>query len=374
MWQVKILDPSCVLENFLQKTLDPPVPETIRNAILALQDIGALTLDEKLTELGEKLASLPVHPSTGRMIFFALLVNCLDPALTLACAYDCRDPFVLPMEQDEKKKADAAKAELASLYDGHSDHLAVVAAFECWKKAKEKGQLNLFCSQYFVSNRGMHMLFRMRKQLQRELVRLGYIPEDVSGCSLNARDPGIVHAVLVSGLYPMVGKLLKPHRKGRPMVEIANGDKARLNLRSNNSRLSLKEEQLLLAFHEITRGDGGTYIRSSTVVGPLSVLLFAKEIAVAHASGSDDRGDGTKSNDGDVDDDSGEDDERHGEDRKVGDGGNILSSPSSMVTVVVDRWISFRLTALDIAQIYCLREQLSAAILFKVISRNRGYL
>jgi HrpA-like RNA helicase len=35
-----------------------------------LKDLGALTQDERLTELGEKLGSLPVHPSTSKMLLF----------------------------------------------------------------------------------------------------------------------------------------------------------------------------------------------------------------------------------------------------------------------------------------------------------------
>ncbi|OEL21874.1 DExH-box ATP-dependent RNA helicase DExH6 [Dichanthelium oligosanthes] len=114
--QVKLLDPNCRIEDFLRKTLDPPIPETLRNAITVLQDLGALTQDEQLTELGEKLGSLPVHPSTTKMLLFAILMNCLDPALTLACAADYRDPFLLPMAPDERKRASAAKVELASLF------------------------------------------------------------------------------------------------------------------------------------------------------------------------------------------------------------------------------------------------------------------
>jgi HrpA-like RNA helicase len=53
---------------------------TLKNAIYILQDLGALTQDERLTELGEKLDSLPVHPSTSEMLLFGILVNCLDPA------------------------------------------------------------------------------------------------------------------------------------------------------------------------------------------------------------------------------------------------------------------------------------------------------
>ncbi|KAK4341799.1 hypothetical protein RND71_037615 [Anisodus tanguticus] len=278
----------------LQKTLDPPVYETIRNAIIVLQDIGALSIDEKLTELGERLGSLPVHPLTSKMLLIAILLNCLDPALTLACASDYRDPFTLPMLPNEKKRAAAAKAELASWYGGRSDQLAVVAAFDGWKSANENGQESRFCSMYFVSSSTMHMLSGMRKQLQYELLRNGFIRGDGSSCSLNAQDLGILHDVLVAGLYPMVGRLLLPLKGGkRAVIETAGGDKVRLHPRSTNFKLSFKNffDRPLIVYDEITRGDG--------------------------------------------------------------------------VKVIVDRWIPSESTALDVAQVYCLRERLAKAILFK---------
>ncbi|XP_077253368.1 DExH-box ATP-dependent RNA helicase DExH6-like [Tasmannia lanceolata] len=365
--QVKLLDPCCKVVDFIQKTLDPPVFETIRNAIIVLQDIGALTHDEKLTELGEKLGSLPVHPSISKMLFFAILMNCLDPALTLACASDYRDPFILPMAPHDKKRASAAKVELASLYGGHSDQLTVIAAFECWKRAKDKGQEAQFCSRYFVSSSTMNMLFRMRKQLQSELARNGFIPEDVSNCSLNAQDPGILHAVLVAGMYPMVGKLLPPRRNNqRAVVETASGAKVRLHPHSSNFKLSFSKSSHgpLVIYDEITRGDGGMYIKNCTVVGPYSLLLLATEMVVAPAHDDDDDDD---ESDEDVEASGSEEDEMDIHTSYSGQQGErIMSSPDNTVSVVVDRWLTFESTALDVAQIYCLRERLSAAIMFKV--------
>jgi ATP-dependent RNA helicase DHX36 len=366
--QVKLLDPNCKIEDFLQKTLDPPVFETIRNAVLVLQDIGALSVDEKLTELGEKLGSLPVHPLTSKMLFFAILMNCLDPALTLACASDYRNPFTLPMLPKDKKRADAAKSELASLYGGHSDQLAVIAAFECWKNARQRGQEARFCSEYFVSKSTMNMLSGMRKQLQNELIRNGFILDDISSCSLNARDPGILHAVLVAGLYPMVGRLRPPHKSGKRLIETAGGDKVRLHPHSTNYRLSSRKSDdcPLIIYDEITRGDGGMVIRNCTVAGPLPLLLLATEIAVAPAK-DDDNDDEDYGDDGS---DDGADEDESDEDGMEISGGvreeKIMSSPDNSVTVIVDRWLFFGSTALDVAQIYCLRERLAAAILFKV--------
>ncbi|XP_015973252.1 DExH-box ATP-dependent RNA helicase DExH6 isoform X1 [Arachis duranensis] len=376
--QVKLLDPTCKIEEYLSKTLDPPVLESIRHAILVLQDIGALSTDEKLTQLGEKLGSLPVHPLTSRMLFFAILMDCLNPALTVACASDYRNPFTLPMLPEERKRASAAKAELASLYGGSGDQFAVVAAFECWSNAKNMGLESRFCSQYFVSSSAMHMLSGMRKQLQKELVRSGFVPEDSTSYSMNAHDPGVLHAVLVAGLYPMVGRF-SPNKKGkRAIIETAGGDKVRLHNHSINFKLSLKKnaEHTLIVYDEITRGDMGMSIRNCTVVGPLPLLLLSTEIAVAPAQDNDngDGGDGSDyDNDDDNDEESEDEDEVKLEDamevdnKSSGDREDkIMSSPENMVKVIMDRWLYFGSTAMDVAQLYCLRERLSAAILYKV--------
>ncbi|KAK4437453.1 DExH-box ATP-dependent RNA helicase DExH6 [Sesamum alatum] len=364
--QVKLIDPSCNIGEFLQKTLDPPVYETIRNAIIVLQDIGALTLDEKLTELGVKLGSLPVHPLTSKMLFLAILLNCLDPALTLACASDHKNPFILPMQPNEKKRAQAAKAELASLYGGNGHQLAIIAAFECWRAAKEKGEDARFCSQYFISSSTMRMLSSMRKQLETELRRNGFIPENASRCSLNAHDPGILHAVVVAGLYPMVGRVI-PHGKGS-LVETVDGNKVRLHTYSTNAKLSINKHKSepLIVFDEITRGDGGLYIRNCSLIGALPLLLLATDIVVAPASENDDDSDESEYEDGDADDDSDEDKTESYKLSNSRRGEKIMSSAENIVKVFVDRWLPFESTALDVAQIYCLRERLSAAVFFKV--------
>ncbi|GMH15707.1 hypothetical protein Nepgr_017548 [Nepenthes gracilis] len=370
--QVKMLDPNCKIELFLQKTLDPPTFETIRNAIVVLQDVGALSVDEKLTELGEKLGSLPVHPLTSKMLFLAILLNCLDPALTLACASEYRDPFTLPMLPHEKKRAAAAKMELATLYGGNSDQLAVVAAFDCWRSAKEKGQEMRFCCQYFVSSSTMNMLSGMRKQLQNELIQKGYIPKDADMGSPNVRNPGILHTILLAGLYPRVGRLCQPYKNGKRFtVETASCGRVRLHPHSTNFKLSFKKSDdcPLLVYDDIYRGDGVLHIRNCTVIGPLPLLLLATEIAVAPGSDhieDEDDDDGSEGDDC-ADNDDGEEDETEGHMKPSKQHGErIMSLPNNIVTAIIDHWLSFELTALELAKIYCLRERLSAAITFTV--------
>lgn len=370
--QVKMLDPSCKIEVFLAKTLDPPVSESIRNAIVVLRDIGALSTDETLTDLGEKLGSLPVHPLISRMLFFAILMNCLDPALTLACASDYKDPFTLPMLPEDKKRAADAKTELASLYGGSGDQFAVLAAFECWNNSKKMGLEARFCSQYFVSGGAMKMLSGMRKQLQKELIRIGFIPSDVSSYSMNAHDPGVLHAVLVSGMYPMVGRLCFPNKGAkRAIIETASGDKVRLHNRSTNFKLSFKRNlgHTLVVFDEVTRGDMGVNIKNCSLVGPLPLLLLSTEIAVAPGEQNDHKKDAEDDDDDNKGsrDEAGIDDGMDLDTKSIGNNEDkFMSSPDDMVRIIVDRWLYFGSTAIDVSLLYCLRERLSAAILYKV--------
>jgi len=166
----------------------------------------------------------------------------------------------------------------------------------------------------------------------------------------------------------MVGRLRPPHKSGKRLIETAGGDKVRLHPHSTNYRLSSRKSDdcPLIIYDEITRGDGGMVIRNCTVAGPLPLLLLATEIAVAPAK-DDDNDDEDYGDDGS---DDGADEDESDEDGMEISGGvreeKIMSSPDNSVTVIVDRWLFFGSTALDVAQIYCLRERLAAAILFKV--------
>lgn len=362
--QVKLLDSNCNIRTFLRRAVDPPNDLSVCNAIHLLQDIGALTSDERLTELGKQLGSLPVHPSTSKMLLLGILLNCLDPALTIACAAGYRDPFVLPTAPEQRRRAFAAKRELAAAYGGYSDHLAIVGAFDRWEKAKSTNSENRFCEKHFLSAGTMAMLAGMRQQLQKELAQKGFIPKEQHPCSLNAHDSGIVRALLVAGLYPMVGTLLPPLPSGqKAVVQTAQGKKVRIHPHSANFHLVHHDIQRketinrpLLVFDEITRGEAWMYIRNSTLVKPHPLLLIATEMVVAPLeTGNVSEGEEELS-------DSGDDKEKD----QDGQQEELMSNPDNYIVVVVDRWLKFQATAVEAAQLYCLRERLAAAVSFKI--------
>ena len=165
-----------------------------------------------------------------------------------------------------------------------------------------------------------------------------------------------MRAVLMAGAYPMVGRLLPLRKNARKaVVETASGAKVRLHPRSCNFNLSFSKssQKQLLIYDEITRGDGGMYIKNCSVVGPYPLLLLATEMVVAPPD-----------DDSDEEEDSSEDEAEKS--TLVQHKEEIMSSPDNTVSIVVDRWLRFDAVALDVAQIYCLRERLASAILFKV--------
>lgn len=82
------------LHSVLSRLIEPPRTESLQASKVRLQDLGALTPDEKLTPLGYHLASLPVDVRIGKLMLFGTIFRCLDPALTIAASLAFKSPFV----------------------------------------------------------------------------------------------------------------------------------------------------------------------------------------------------------------------------------------------------------------------------------------
>ncbi|KFO93644.1 Putative ATP-dependent RNA helicase DHX57, partial [Buceros rhinoceros silvestris] len=125
--RIKILDMFAAqsLHSVFSRLIEPPRTESLRASKLRLQDLGALTADEKLTPLGYHLASLPVDVRIGKLMLFGTIFRCLDPALTIAASLAFKSPFVSPW--DKREEANKKKLEFAV---GNSDYLALLQAYK----------------------------------------------------------------------------------------------------------------------------------------------------------------------------------------------------------------------------------------------------
>jgi ATP-dependent helicase HrpA len=76
------------IENF--PFLDPPEQRSIRDGVQLLQELGAFDAGGVITDIGRRLAQLPVDPRLGRMILQSDAENCVREVLVLPIPANAR--------------------------------------------------------------------------------------------------------------------------------------------------------------------------------------------------------------------------------------------------------------------------------------------
>ncbi|XP_040886321.1 putative ATP-dependent RNA helicase DHX57 [Toxotes jaculatrix] len=228
--RIKILDVFAeqTLESVFSRLIEPPAMGSLDAAKQRLQDLGALTSDEKLTPLGYHLACLPVDVRIGKLMLFGAIFRCLDPALTIAASLAFKSPFVSPW--DKREEANEKKLAFAL---ANSDHLALLQAYKGWCCAAKNGNRAgfLYCKDNFLSWRGLQEIASLKRQFAELLSDIGFIKEGLRAriiermCSngtdgvleatgpeanLNSDNIRLMSAMLCAALYPNVVQVRAP--------------------------------------------------------------------------------------------------------------------------------------------------------------------
>jgi len=275
-------------EPFLSKAMNPPSGLAVHNALELLRDIGALTPAEDLTPLGRHLASLPVEPRIGKMLVYGAVLGCLGPILTIAAALAHRSPFVMPL--DKKELADESKARFAN--GSCSDHLAVYEAYEAWRRARREGGTqgeDRLCWQRFLNKSVLRLLSDMRGQFADLLKDAGFLGDgrrEMSAIDRYSNEQCLVRAVLVAGLFPKVAAVQNGKRKAK--WHTRDDGKVAGHPSSVNGFETQFEYQWMI-YNEKVMSATGIYIRDSTSVSDLALLLFGGATVVEPAGVSGDQ-------------------------------------------------------------------------------------
>src|SRR6202023_3354720 len=80
--------------------IGPPGKRNIKEGIPLLEETGALTKGG-LTDLGRKLAQLPVDPRLGRMVLEADRNGCVREVMIIAAALSIQDPRERPVDAQQ---------------------------------------------------------------------------------------------------------------------------------------------------------------------------------------------------------------------------------------------------------------------------------
>ncbi|MEE6474954.1 hypothetical protein FKM82_010549 [Ascaphus truei] len=231
--RIKILEmfSECRLESVLLRLIEPPTVESLQVSKLRLQDLGALTQQEKLTPLGYHLASLPVDVRIGKLMLFGAIFRCLDPALTIAASLAFKSPFVCPW--DKKEEANKKKQEFAI---ANSDHLALLQAYKAWSLVvKENSRAGYhYCRDNFLSSKVLQEIASLKRQFTELLSDIGFVKEGLRArdiekrwahrgdgvieatgeeANTNADNIKLMSAMLCAALYPNVVEVKSPEGK-----------------------------------------------------------------------------------------------------------------------------------------------------------------
>jgi ATP-dependent helicase HrpA len=185
--------------------VDPPDPRSIADGVRLLEELNAFRKD-RLTDIGRKMARLPVDPRIARMILAAGENGCAREVLVIASALSIQDPRERPA--DAQQKADAAHARFTQ---PESDFLAFVAL---WDYLAEK-QRELSGSAFRRLCRGEYLNYLRVREWQDLHGQLQSLARDLGvNVTTSSSERSVVTASLLAGLLSHVGmKVVVPTGK-----------------------------------------------------------------------------------------------------------------------------------------------------------------
>ncbi|MBO9532759.1 MAG: ATP-dependent RNA helicase HrpA [Solirubrobacteraceae bacterium] len=180
--------------------IDPPDRRQVRDGLNLLHELAAIESasgELKLTDLGHRLARLPIDPRLGRMILEADKLDCASEVIAICAALSIQDP----RERPEDKLAQAQQQH-AVFADARSDFLTFLNLWQ-WIQTERRAQTNSAfrkaCKARFLHVLRVREWQDLASQLRRSAKEVGI--------RLNEQpaDPAEIHKALLSGLLSHLG-------------------------------------------------------------------------------------------------------------------------------------------------------------------------
>ncbi|WP_437935344.1 ATP-dependent RNA helicase HrpA [Sorangium sp. So ce341] len=184
--------------------LDPPSKRAVDEGYRVLEEIGALDESGALTDIGRKLARLPLDPRLGRMVLGGEREGALAEVLVIAAALGVQDPRERPLSA--QKQADDAHRKFK---DETSDFVGLLKLWSFYQDAQGRltqNQLRKACRDHFVSYLRMREWVDVHRQLSRITKEMGFSPNGAPAKG------DAIHRALLPGLLSRIGMWNQEHR------------------------------------------------------------------------------------------------------------------------------------------------------------------
>ena len=179
--------------------IDAPDRRSVKDGLVLLFELGAVTAPENgvLTELGRRLARLPLDPKLGRMVLAAEFNGCVKEVLIVAAALSIQDPRERPSE-----KREAADLSHTRFRDESSDFMSLI---NLWNHVRDR-QREMSSSQFRKMCRREYLNYVRIREWQDIFSQLRQVASDL-GLRVAAQPASadLVHQALLTGLVVNVG-------------------------------------------------------------------------------------------------------------------------------------------------------------------------
>lgn len=195
--------------------VEPPDRRNVASGVQLLEELNALRPGKdadrgpSLTEIGRRLARLPIDPRLGRMILEAERLGCVREVLVIAAALSLQDPRERPAEQ--QAQADQLHARFRA---EKSDFLTWM---NLWRYVREQQRelsssaFRRMCKREFLNYLRVREWQDFESQLRTVCKEMGIHV----GHPADEPDADGIHQALLSGLLSQIG-LLEEREKERP--------------------------------------------------------------------------------------------------------------------------------------------------------------
>jgi len=172
--------------------VDRPPREALEKAAHFLCRIGALDTKDELTDLGRKLAMMPLHPLYAYCLNMSFEFECTAEILSIISLLSADAPIFATSKQRAQTKAFEHE-------DG--DHLSLLSAFSQWKKHQHP---KVFASQNGLNHAALEKAVTIRKQLK-DVVHEAWGEAQIASCG-GPKNWATVRRCLLKGLFTQTAR------------------------------------------------------------------------------------------------------------------------------------------------------------------------
>ncbi|MEQ8861543.1 MAG: ATP-dependent RNA helicase HrpA [Pseudomonadales bacterium] len=176
--------------------LDPPDAGAVRDARKLLEELGAL-VDGRLSDIGRRMARLPVDPRLARMLVAADEHRSLAELLVIASGLAVQDPRERPL--DKRAAADRAHD---TYNDERSDFLALLKLWNFHEQARQENTRNglkRLLEKQFLAPARMREWRELHRQLLLAVRDLGMRPNQQPAAFVD------IHKAVLAGSLSLIG-------------------------------------------------------------------------------------------------------------------------------------------------------------------------